>query len=145
MRLVTPLEMMKLEDLTNQSGVSYDSMMDQAGSGLAVHIARAALEQGKNSIVFLCGNGNNAGDCFVAAAKLAKQFNVTVCMTAGSPKTRTAYTKYRQLKTVPLSMHRIRSARRCAMHPSSWTVYSASASAGSFRRLSRSYVKSSMA
>ena len=102
MRLVTPLEMMKLEDLTNQSGVSYDSMMDQAGSGLAVHIARAALEQGKNSIVFLCGNGNNAGDCFVAAAKLAKQFNVTVCMTAGIPKTRTAYTKYRQLKNIPI-------------------------------------------
>ena len=102
MRLVTPLEMMKLEDLTNQSGVSYDAMMEEAGNGLAVHIARIALEQGKNAILFLCGNGNNAGDCYVAAAKLAKQFAVTICMTAGVPKTRTAYTKFKMLKNVTI-------------------------------------------
>ena len=100
MRLVTPLEMMKLEDLTNQSGVTYDMMMDQAGIGLAVHIARIALEQSKTAILFLCGNGNNAGDCFVAAAKLAKQFTVTVCLVSGIPKTRTAYTKFRQMKNI---------------------------------------------
>ena len=100
MRLVTPLEMMKLEDLTNRSGVSYDNMMDNAGNGLALHIARIALEQSRNSILFLCGNGNNAGDCFVAAGKLAKQFTVTVCMIAGIPKTRTAYTKFRLLKNI---------------------------------------------
>ncbi len=100
MRLVTPLEMMKLEDLANQSGVTYDIMMDNAGNGLAMYIARIALEQRRNSILFLCGNGNNAGDCFVAAAKLAKQFTVTVCMVAGIPKTRTAYTKFRLLKNI---------------------------------------------
>ena len=116
MRLVTPLEMMKLEDLTNQSGVSYDAMMDQAGCGLAVHIARTALEQSKTDILFLCGNGNNAGDCFVAAAKLAKQFNVTVCMISGIPKTRTAYNKYRQLKNISIlsGQDEIREAVRSA-------------------------------
>ena len=32
MRLVTPLEMMKLEDLANQSGITYDIMMNRAGA-----------------------------------------------------------------------------------------------------------------
>ncbi len=116
MRLVTPLEMMKLEDLTNQSGVTYEAMMDHAGSGLAVHIARIAAEQGKSEVLFLCGNGNNGGDCFVAAAKLAKQFTVTVCMIAGIPKTRTAYTKFKQLKGVSIlsDPDKIREAVRSA-------------------------------
>ena len=54
MRLVTPLEMMKLEDLTNKSGVSYDQMMELAGEGLAGHIARILVEQDQQSVLFLC-------------------------------------------------------------------------------------------
>lgn len=100
MQLVTPLEMMQLEELTNKSGVSYDQMMENAGTGLAEHLARIAVEQGCNSILLLCGNGNNGGDCFVAAAKLVKQFTVRVCLVCGAPKTRTAYTKYRLMKNV---------------------------------------------
>lgn len=102
MRLVTPLEMMKLEDLTNKSGVSYDQMMELAGEGLAGHIARILVEQDQQSVLFLCGNGNNAGDCFVAADRLAKQFSVTVCLLAGIPKTRTAFTKYKMLKDISI-------------------------------------------
>ncbi len=100
MRLVTPLEMMKLEDLANQSGVTYDMMMNRAGAGLAAHLAHIATESGQSKILFLCGNGNNAGDCFVAAAQLAKDYEITVCMTNGVPKTRTAYTKYKLMKHV---------------------------------------------
>lgn len=100
MRLVTPLEMMKLEDLTNQSGCTYDKMMDNAGAGLAMHLEQFALENGSESILFLCGNGNNAGDCFVAASLLSRRFQVTVCMVAGIPKTRTAYTKYKAMQGV---------------------------------------------
>ena len=100
MQLVTPLEMMQLEELTNKAGISYDQMMEKAGAGLAEHLARIAVEQGCDSILLLCGNGNNGGDCFVAAARLVKQFHVRVCLVSGVPKTRTAYTKYRLMKNV---------------------------------------------
>ncbi len=100
MRLVTPLEMMKLEEKTNQAGISYDAMMECAGTGLAEHLTRLLTERECDSLVFLCGNGNNAGDCFVAASKLAKPFRVTVCLLSGVPKTRTAYTKFKAMKGV---------------------------------------------
>ena len=100
MRLVTPLEMMKLEDQANQSGVTYDIMMNRAGAGLAEHLRHIATECNQKKLLFLCGNGNNAGDCFVAASHLSDQFDITVCLVAGVPKTRTAYTKFRQMKRV---------------------------------------------
>ena len=102
MQLVTPLEMMKLEDLTNKSGISYEQMMERAGTGLAEHVAHIAMEQSATAILFLCGNGNNAGDCFVAASLLSKQYAVTVAMLAGVPKTRTAFTKYKMMKDVQI-------------------------------------------
>ncbi|MBQ3941115.1 MAG: NAD(P)H-hydrate dehydratase [Oscillospiraceae bacterium] len=102
MRLVTPLEMMKLEDLANQAGVTYEKMMEAAGTGLAAHLAKFAESLGTGAIVFLCGNGNNAGDCFVAAKLLSARFRVTVCLTNGIPKTRTAYTKYKEMGDVAM-------------------------------------------
>ncbi len=100
MRLVTPLEMMKLEDLANQSGCTYDKMMEAAGAGLAAFLEQYAAEIGTDSIVFLCGNGNNAGDCFVAARLLADRFRIKVCLVSGVPKTRTAFTKYNAMQQI---------------------------------------------
>lgn len=100
MRLVTPLEMMKLEEQANKSGCTYDLMMENAGNGLAEHLSHIALKSGCNAMLFLCGNGNNAGDCFVAASRLAKQFTVRLGLVAGIPKTRTAYAKYRLMHGV---------------------------------------------
>lgn len=100
MRLVTPLEMMKLEELTNKAGITYDQMMENAGHGLAEHLTRIALESHCHAILFLCGNGNNAGDCFVAASVLARKFSVTVALVAGDVKTRIAFTKFKQMKDV---------------------------------------------
>ena len=100
MRLVTPLEMMKLEDLANKAGVTYEKMMEAAGTGLAAHLGKFAESLGTDSVIFLCGNGNNAGDCFVAAKLLSQRFRVTVGLTNGVPKTRTAYGKYREMTNV---------------------------------------------
>ena len=102
MRLVTPLEMMKLEDLANQAGVTYDKMMEAAGSGLAEYLEQFADSIAAEGIVFLCGNGNNAGDCFVAARQLSARFRITVCMLSGVPKTRTAFTKYKEMHNVSI-------------------------------------------
>ena len=100
MRLVTPLEMMKLEDLANQAGVTYDKMMENAGAGLAEYLEQFAESIASEEILFLCGNGNNAGDCFVAARLLADRFRITICLTSGVPKTRTAFTKYKEMRNV---------------------------------------------
>ena len=100
MQLVSPLEMMKLEEQANKQGCTYDMMMEQAGNGLADHLEKTAKKLGVGSMLFLCGNGNNAGDCFVAANRLAAQYSVTVALVAGIPKTRTAYTKYRMMQSV---------------------------------------------
>ena len=100
MQLVSPLEMMKLENTADQSGVTYDQMMENAGKGLAEHLVRIAVEMGVKEILFLCGNGNNAGDCFTAARLLSPQFKVTACLIAGVPKTRTAYAKYKMMKDI---------------------------------------------
>lgn len=102
MQLVTPLEMMKLEDLTNKSGTTYDQMMVLAGTGLAEQLAQLAEESECDKILFLCGTGNNAGDCFVAASQLSKDISVTVALVAGVPKTRTAFTKFKMMKNVNL-------------------------------------------
>jgi len=100
MQLVTPLEMMKLEEQANKLGCTYEMMMDNAGNGLADHISETAGKMQVTSLLFLCGNGNNAGDCFVAANRLAGQFSITIGLIAGIPKTRTAYTKYRMMQNV---------------------------------------------
>ena len=100
MRLVTPLEMMKLEEYTNRSGISYDEMMERAGTELAVHLMQIAQKHECTEILFLCGNGNNGGDCFVAANLLREKLTVTVCLVGGIPKTRTAYTKYKRMHGV---------------------------------------------
>ncbi len=102
MRLVTPLEMMKLEELANKAGVTYEKMMETAGTGLAAHLAKFAESLGTDAMLFLCGNGNNAGDCFVAAKLLSARFRVTVGLTGGIPKTRTAYAKYKEMANVPM-------------------------------------------
>ena len=100
MRLVTPLEMMKLEEKTNASGITYDKMMELAGTGLAEHLTRIAGDMECSELLFLCGNGNNGGDCFVAARLLAKKFRVTVCMVNGPVQTRTAHTQYHAMRNI---------------------------------------------
>jgi len=105
MRLVTPLEMLKLEESTNASGCTYDQMMEHAGKGLAEHLSRYAKEAEIDSILFLCGNGNNAGDCFVAARLLSKKYRITVCMVCGPVKTRTAHMQFRAMQNVKVLHH----------------------------------------
>ena len=100
MRLVTPLEMLKLEEKANAAGCTYDMMMEHAGKGLAEHLTSIAENAGAGRILFLCGNGNNAGDCFVAARLLSPKFEVTVCMVNGPVKTRTAHTQFYKMRNI---------------------------------------------
>lgn len=100
MRLVTPEQMIQIETEANRIGCTFDKMMQKAGEGLYSFLRDFAMGNQLTEILFLCGNGNNAGDCFVAAQMLSRQFRVTVCMVNGVVKTRRAYMKYKALQNV---------------------------------------------
>ena len=103
MRLVTPQQMKLLEDLSDKSGVSYAQLMEHAGQQLSVFLLRQIRQKKDGKILFLCGNGNNGGDCFVAARLLSAQ-GVPVCvgLLCGIPKTILAYSMYKQLGDIPV-------------------------------------------
>ena len=65
---VTAAQMKELERKANETGLSYEDMMENAGQAAA----RILLEQlpGLRTAAVVCGKGNNGGDGFVAARKL---------------------------------------------------------------------------
>ncbi len=85
--LVTPKQMQILEKLTDVSGVSYSEMMERAGHALADFLIQNYGDC--ESFLFLAGNGNNGGDCYVAAYYLNfyhKRIEILAPM--GEPKTK---------------------------------------------------------
>ena len=75
MYLVTPKQMKFLEAAADKSGNTYEILMENAGKKLAENMFKIYCSmQKKPEIIFLCGNGNNAGDCFVAARYLSEMF-----------------------------------------------------------------------
>lgn len=65
---VTAAQMKELERKANETGLSYEDMMENAGQAAACIL----LEQlpGLRTAAVVCGKGNNGGDGFVAARKL---------------------------------------------------------------------------
>lgn len=70
MRILTVQEMRRVEAATDESGHSYDEMMEQAGWGVAEAVM-AQREVREQRILVLVGPGNNGGDGLVAARHLA--------------------------------------------------------------------------
>ncbi len=66
--VLTAAEMRAAEEAVIATGVSVDTLMDRAGTGVAHAVRRLA---GANAILILCGPGNNGGDGYVAARVLA--------------------------------------------------------------------------
>ena len=61
--------------LAQALGVSEDRLMEQAGTAVAAAVRALAVDTdrwGKGPIVILCGPGNNGGDGYVAARRLAQ-------------------------------------------------------------------------
>ncbi len=88
MIVVTPDQMKYMEAMADTHGNSYENLMEQAGKKLSERIYEILKEKNNKNILFLCGSGNNAGDCFVAARYLCeKNIFCTVAMLQGEPKT----------------------------------------------------------
>lgn len=74
MKIVTPKEMARIEQLAYDAGCDEESFMQKAGSGVA-EVALHLLKEhqlGKR-VLLLCGKGNNAGDAYVAGLKLLER------------------------------------------------------------------------
>lgn len=77
--MFTVQEMRVLDANLEHFGVSIESLMEQAGEGVAEVLRRRMDADGKR-VLFLCGTGNNAGDGFVAARLLADRAEVAVAL-----------------------------------------------------------------
>lgn len=97
MIVVTPEQMKFLEAEADRNGNSYEDLMEKAGTGLSEQIIDMLSYPQKN-ILFLCGNGNNAGDCFVAARMLEdKAVTCIIALLCGEPKTEISLLNFNRL------------------------------------------------
>lgn len=71
MKLVSVPEMLAIEKEADASGLTYERMMENAGTGLAEEIHRSFDLQMEAGILGLIGSGNNGGDTLIALEKLA--------------------------------------------------------------------------
>lgn len=98
MRLLNSEEMKQVEQCTAKFGLSYQRMMENAGAACARNI-RNVIEQEKKTgrnVVVICGKGNNGGDGFVVARKMAENgYNVCVVLASGYPNSQEATYMYK--------------------------------------------------
>ncbi len=71
MKLVSVEQMKTIEKEADQSGLTYERMMENAGQGLAEVIEDLPVEEEDREVFGLVGPGNNGGDTLVALAHLA--------------------------------------------------------------------------
>lgn len=90
------------EDAVQSGAFSYEQLMLNAGTTAARIIDSRYAASGKK-ITVVCGNGNNGGDGFVAAAELKRLgADVSVMLPLGEPKTETARLYYSKIGDIPV-------------------------------------------
>jgi len=78
-KIVTVAEMKSLEAAADQAGVSYATMMENAGRAVAEAVLARLDDPTAHKVLVLCGTGNNGGDGMVAAHYLSNA-GVTVTL-----------------------------------------------------------------
>lgn len=76
MKLVSLSQMRRIEKEADGSGLSYDTMMENAGYNLSQEVLRLSYAQDEEEeiqVLGLVGPGNNGGDTLVALARLAEK------------------------------------------------------------------------
>ncbi len=81
-RVLDVAEVVALEQRIVSEGISLLELMTRAGSALAQAVERAVPD---GRVVVLAGSGNNSGDGWVAAAKLAKAGRGALIVAADCP------------------------------------------------------------
>ena len=72
MKLYRTAEMKLAEKCSDELGINYTRLMENAGSAAAAFIRRTFDLTGRRCAV-VCGSGNNGGDGFVVARKLDRE------------------------------------------------------------------------
>lgn len=100
-RIVTAAQMKEIERSANEYGLSYLTMMENAG--LAAYAALRERFPSAGALLVVCGKGNNGGDGFVIARAAAQDgWAVTVLLAEGEPKTSDAITNFDRLRALPV-------------------------------------------
>mgnify|MGYP001782273874 FL=1 len=107
MRVLTAAEIRGLESCAVESGVSMETLMENAGAAVAAAVTEKMDVTGKKTVI-LCGKGNNGGDGFVAARLLAAEgAKVTVVLMQGAPASDLAKQAYDKMgRGIEIIMYR---------------------------------------
>ena len=96
MKPAAAADMRRIEQMAAEQGDSLAALMERAGQAAAERIRRR-LRTPEDAVVFVCGRGNNGGDGFVAARRLAPCAAVTVILADGAPVTGLAADSFARL------------------------------------------------
>ncbi len=87
MKILTVDQMKTEERLSDEMGVTYQRLMENAGCAAAAFIRRTLQNVAGRNFMIFCGSGNNGGDGFVVARKLFEEgANVIVVLCGGIPR-----------------------------------------------------------
>ena len=105
MKILTVDQMKAEERLSDEMGVTYQRLMENAGCAAASFIRKTlSTVAGRNFMIF-CGSGNNGGDGFVVARKLFEEgANVIVVLCGGKPRSDEAKYMYNCLIQAEITM-----------------------------------------
>lgn len=104
MLIVTSEQMKQIESRSLDYSLSYERLMENAGSAVAAVMRRTTEVEGRFVTLF-CGCGNNGGDGFVAARRLAEAgANVAVILTDGAPRTPQAQMMLERLEHLEIAV-----------------------------------------
>lgn len=99
--VVTNKQMKKAEQRCDEQYASYSRLMNNAGTACANALMKTAPER-STRVAILCGCGNNSGDGFVIAKRLAENGyqNISVILVNGKPKTDCAFEHFGYLSAI---------------------------------------------
>lgn len=102
MKIYTCQQMKAIEENANKSGMSYVTMMENAGKACYNEIIKLI---NCTDVTIICGNGKNAGDGFVIARYLGNSgYKVNVILACGEPKAYEAVEMYNKMDNVNISI-----------------------------------------
>jgi len=105
--IVTAGEMKQIEHGALEFGLSFQRLMENAGSAATAFIKRSFKIQERNVVVF-CAKGNNGGDGFVVARKLSESgANVVVIQLDAAPVSEEAIAMYEQLRDMGVLIYQL--------------------------------------
>ncbi len=95
----SPNQMKAAEKYSDEHGVSYKELMENAGTAAADTVCRLITEKKLcDGVLILCGNGNNGGDGFVLARNLSEAgIKTSVALVSGDPATELSAYEYCEL------------------------------------------------